>query len=529
MATLPLLDVALDLSTSLAAADRYQRLVEALLRVVPADAAVLLRLDGGALQVLAAVGLVPEAHGRRFDPAEHPRLDAILRGLGPVRFPGDDPRPDPYDGLIAGGWHVHEVHSCMGAALRVGGEVVGVLTADACRPGVFEGLDPDVFATFAALAAAGLRTAALIEALEERAERRGALSRRLVAEVLHREGGELIGASPVMRALHEELEAVAGSDLGVLLLGETGVGKELAARTLHARSARADAPLVTVNCASLTESVAESELVGHARGAFTGAVGERMGPFELAHGGTLLLDEVGELPLSVQPRLLRALQQGEVRRVGAERPRRVDVRVIAATNRDLAEEVRLGRFRADLYHRLAVYPIHVPPLRARGDDVLLLAGRFLELARARLGSGPLQLSAEALDALRAWSWPGNVRELEHTLLRAALRATGARRGQPATLLARHLELGPAVLEPPTAAPPPAEPAPRQRTLSEAMDAHQRALVSEALRASGGSGAEAGRRLGVDRGNLQRLAQRLGVRRDETGAARASETEPREGT
>ena len=275
---------------------------------------------------------------------------------------------------------------------------------------------------------------------------------------------------------------MAGSDLTVLITGETGTGKELVARTLQAWSRRAEQPLVHVNCAALPESIAESELFGHVRGSFTGAVSERAGRFELAHRGTLFLDEVGELPLSIQPMLLRALQEGEVQRVGANRPRNVDVRVIAATNRDLAREVRTGCFRPDLYHRLCVYPIHVPPLRERGDDVLLLTGHFLDQARARLGTGPIQLGPSARSPLLRWSWPGNVRELEHVLLPGVLRAAGSLRGQPVTVDAEHLDLPHVASEGPV--PSPSAPAPDGGIpdvgLRDAVDEFQRRLILRAV-------------------------------------------------
>ncbi len=505
-----LLDIALDLTASLSTADRYRRLTAAVRRIVPCDAAALLRLRDGALEPVAADGLVPEALGRRFAPAEHPRLAAILEAEGPVRFPADDPRPDPYDDLIAGVARDDlQVHSCMGCALRVGDELVGALTVDALRPGAFDDVEDEAVATLAALAAASVRTAALIEALQDQARRRGEVSRQLVAEALARGGGEIVGQSEAIEALRREIEAVAGSDLTVLITGETGTGKELVARTLHARSGRAERPLVYLNCAALPESIAESELFGHRKGAFTGAVADRAGKFELADGGTLFLDEIGELPATIQPKLLRALQGGEIQRVGDDRDLRVDVRVLAATNRDLQAEVVAGRFRADLYHRLGVYIIDVPPLRDRGSDVALLAGLFLDRARMQLGLGPVRLSAPARAALEAAPWPGNVRELEHVLQRAALRASGGRRGEPVRIEPRHLDLGAAdaPADPAPAPPPPA----LEGTLAEATDDFQRALVAQVLEAAGGNWAEAARRLGVDRSNLHRLGRRLGLK------------------
>jgi anaerobic nitric oxide reductase transcription regulator len=240
-------------------------------------------------------------------------------------------------------------------------------------------------------------------------------------------------------------------------------------------------------------------------------VRERCGKFELADGGTLLLDEVGELPLGVQAKLLRVLQSGQLQRLGSDREHRVDVRVLAATNRDLAAEVRAGRFRADLYHRLGAYPLTVPPLRERGRDVLLLAGGFLEENRVRLGLRGLRLAADAQQALLHQPWPGNVRELEHLLARAALRALAGQMPRPRilTLHAEHLDLAPAggaAADHDAAALPSAG-----TSLRQAVDEVQRRLIEQALARHAGNWAAAARELGQDRGNLQRLARRLGLK------------------
>jgi anaerobic nitric oxide reductase transcription regulator len=339
------------------------------------------------------------------------------------------------------------------------------------------------------------------------------------------EDNEIIGQDPAIDRLLHELGVVADSGLPVLLTGETGVGKELFAHRLHAMSRRARKPLVQVNCAALPESLAESELFGHVRGAFSGATTDRPGRFEAAHGGTLFLDEVGELPLAIQAKLLRTLQNGEIQRLGSDRPRQVDVRVIAATNRNLREHVREGSFRADLYHRLSVYPIPIPPLRERGNDVLLLAGRFLERNRARLGLRSLRLSAGAQQALRRYNWPGNVRELEYVISRAALKTVsrGADRNDIVTLEAEVLDLD--ALESPAGhmaplttsfdatptAPstPPVPPVPPGATLRDAVDQVQRACIRQALDAHGANWAAAARALGLDASNLHKLARRLG--------------------
>ncbi|GMV40230.1 MAG: hypothetical protein AMXMBFR64_19460 [Myxococcales bacterium] len=503
-----LLDIALDLTASLSTQERYQRLLAAVRAVVPCDASALMRNEGGVLVPVVVAGLTPETLGRRFVPAEHPRLAAIVASREPVRFRADDPRADPYDGYVsASPDHLTHVHSCMGSSLHVGDELVGVLTVDAMEPGAFDRVADRTFAAFAALAAATMRTAGLIEALERAVERKGRVAEHLVTTALLRQGGELVGQSEAMRTLRAELEVIAASELTVLVTGETGVGKELVARTLHAGSRRSRQALVYVNCAALPESIAESELFGHVRGAFTGAVEDRAGKFELADGGTLFLDEVGELAPSIQAKLLRALQSGEIQRVGADRDVRVDVRVVAATNRELTVEVAAGRFRADLYHRLSVYPVRVPPLREREGDVALLAGLFLDRARVQLGLGSARLGRAAREALARYSWPGNVRELEHVIMRAALRASGGRRRADALIDVSHLGLD-------GAAPAPETPVAAPLVglgLADATATFQRDLILRAVESSGGNWAEAARRLGLDRGNLHRTARRLGLK------------------
>jgi len=306
---------------------------------------------------------------------------------------------------------------------------------------------------------------------------------------------------------------VGGSDLTVLITGETGVGKELVAQAIHAASPRAEKPIISLNCAALPDTLVESELFGHVRGAFTGAVNDRRGKFELANGGTLFLDEVGELSLSVQAKLLRVLQSGQLQRLGSDREHQVDVRLIAATNRDLAEEVRSGRYRADFYHRLSVYPLQVPALRERGRDVLLLSGFFLEQNRSRLGLGSLRLSADAQAALLAYNWPGNVRELEHLIGRSALKALGNGRERP-----KILSLSAADLDLPTAAPQ----APQEQALAppelesgvdlrQATENYQRQLIGACLERHQHNWASAARELGLDRANLGRMAKRLGLK------------------
>lgn len=234
----------------------------------------------------------------------------------------------------------------------------------------------------------------------------------------------IIGSETGLRSVMEQIELVAPSDAPVLLLGETGTGKEVVARAIHHRSRRVSGPFVRVNCGAIPPELVDSELFGHERGSFTGAVGERKGWFERADGGTLFLDECGELPLAAQVRLLRILQDGSFERVGGERPMHVDVRIVAATHRDLQALVSDGRFRQDLWYRIAVFPIHLPPLRSRPGDIPSLAAHFALRAAKRLGTAPLMPSAEDIRLLVSYPWPGNVRELAAVIERAAILGAG---------------------------------------------------------------------------------------------------------
>jgi DNA-binding NtrC family response regulator len=236
--------------------------------------------------------------------------------------------------------------------------------------------------------------------------------------------GEIIGQSRAWRQITKQTEMVAPTDATVLVLGETGTGKELIARELHRRSRRKDKPLVWVNCACIPKELYESEFFGHARGAFTSAVKDRVGRFEAAAGGTLFLDEIGEIPLELQSKLLRVLQEKCYERVGEERTRRADVRIVAATNRDLKKEVAAGRFREDLYYRLNVFPIKVLPLRDRKDDIPLLASYFIETSVKELGCPRPRLTTAGIETLQAYDWPGNIRELRNVIERAAIFAQG---------------------------------------------------------------------------------------------------------
>lgn len=511
-----LLPLVRDLSIELPELERYRRLLAAMRRLFPSDAAALLRLDGDMLVPLAVDGLTADTLGRRFRVAEHPRFIQLLANAGPTRFPSDSPLPDPYDGLVQGLRGHLPVHDCLGCPLVVEGRAWGLVTLDALDPARFASIDMASLQAFLSLAAATVSVVERIDSLarigEEERRRADAFHQQASAQ----RGAQLIGASGVHRDLMREIDVVASSDLTVLITGETGVGKELVASAIQARSSRAGKPMIRINCAALPDHLAESELFGHVRGAFSGATADRRGKFDIAAGGTLFLDEVGELSLAVQAKLLRVLQSGELQRVGSDREHKVDIRLIAATNRDLAEEVRQGRFRADFYHRLSVYPLRVAPLRERSRDVLLLAGFFLEENRSRLGLTALRLAADAESTLLAYDWPGNVRELEHLIARSALKALAGQAGRPRilTLTARELGLAPASqarvsMEHPVEAG--AAAIPRDDHFRTAVASFERRMVADALALHQYNWAATARALGLDRANLNRLATRLGLK------------------
>ncbi len=271
-------------------------------------------------------------------------------------------------------------------------------------------------------------TIGLISCIEERKSLE--FENEYLQEELRDNYRTMLGDSPALQKVLAQIEMVAPTQASVLILGESGTGKELVARAIHEHSPRKNAALVRVNCASVPRELFESEFFGHVRGAFTGAVKDRVGRFELAHQGTLFLDEIGEVPVELQSKLLRVLQEGQFEKVGEDRTRTVDVRIIAATNRDLEAEVKAGRFRQDLYYRLSVFPIEVPPLRDRVEDIPTLARHFLEQAARKLGTGNPRLTAAQIKELQSYDWPGNVRELQNVIERAVIRSRNG-----------HLDLG----------------------------------------------------------------------------------------
>src|SRR5687768_4608072 len=336
---------------------------------------------------------------------------------------------------------------------------------------------------------------------------------RREAEALRAElglSGEMVGTSPAMERLREMIARVAPTDSRVLISGESGTGKELVAAAIHAGSARRDRPFIRVNCAALPRDLVESEMFGHEKGAFTGAVDRRIGRFELAHQGTLLLDEVGDLGPEAQAKLLRVIEAREVERLGSAKPISIDVRVVAATNKALQKAAREGSFREDLLFRLNVIPIDVPPLRERPGDIPALIAHFATLFRVRTGRATSDWSTEAINQLQRHSWPGNVRELANIVERIVILHSGQRvtprevaqvlsiENSGTTLVTE--QIGADQLD---------------SSLSEMLDDYERLLITRALAMSNGNIAEAARRLKTDRPNLYRRMKRLGVAGDTT--------------
>ena len=316
-------------------------------------------------------------------------------------------------------------------------------------------------------------------------------------------GALLVGASRQMEQVRETIRRVAPTDARVLIVGESGTGKELAASAIHGLSPRQGGPFVRVNSAAIPRDLVESEMFGHEKGAFTGADTRRRGRFELAHGGTLFLDEVGDLGAEAQGKLLRVLELGTVQRVGGGSQIEVDVRVLAATNRDLREDIRGGRFREDLLFRLEVVPLRMPPLRERLDDLPMLVEHIGQRLRRRQGLTPPELTPDAMEALQRHSWPGNVRELLNFMERLAILHLGDRVGLEGVFEFLNLSSGPGSI--------PAYLEGDSRTLSERLDHFEAELIRGALAACGDNMTEAARKLRTDRANLYRRVKRLGLR------------------
>jgi formate hydrogenlyase transcriptional activator len=374
--------------------------------------------------------------------------------------------------------------------------VLGTLNLASYRPDAFSDADMELLAQVAVQFAIALENALAYCEIEELKNR--LTEEKLILEDEMRSGyqfEEIVGESPALRRVLQQVESVAPTDSTVLLLGETGVGKERVARAIHNLSRRSQAPFVKINCAAIPSGLLESELFGHEKGAFTGAIAQKVGRFELAEGGTIFLDEVGDIPLELQPKLLRVLQEQEFERLGGNRTIRADTRVVAATNRDLSTMVAERQFRSDLYYRLNVFPIRVPPLRERTEDIPLLARFFAQMYSRRLSRNVETIPSATMDALMRYSWPGNIRELENLIERAVILSPGSALRVPLAEIQSMEEAAPAG--------------------SATLEQIEREHILQALRASNwklsGSGGAAVR-LGMKRTTLQSKIKKLGISR-----------------
>ncbi len=404
------------------------RAVEALGRLIPYDLVTVMELRGDVLRVRVSRGALssPAVDQHRLHLDEFPGIRVLLSDDRSRAFTERDHRDgdgDAFDGVL----DLPHGHSCMVVPLRSQSDVLGIMTFDRSICEEYSAAVVELADVFGKLLAVAIGYGEQSAFLQRMGEQLVEQNRWLVEHVPGRtEATDLMEASrsPAMVDVVRLARQVAVADSPVLITGETGTGKEVLADAIHGWSPRAENPQVGINCAALPRDLIESELFGHVKGAFSGATSQRMGRFQAANGGTLFLDEVGELPVDLQPKLLRALQEGCFEPVGSDRTIRVDVRVVAATNRDLVAAVTEKEFRQDLYYRLAVFPIHLPPLRDRREDVSVIAENFLAVLSRRTGGGPWRLTEPSLRWLEAQPWPGNVRELANTLERATILSSG---------------------------------------------------------------------------------------------------------
>ena len=442
------------------------------------------RIDGSFHRIPLSVPLKIAHIARTGDPIRIDRLDRDDRW---VKFP----EWARAEGMVA----------FAGRPLVFRGETLGVL-------GVFRRIELDdrcwewlrMLSDAAAIAVKNARTLEEAESLRRALE----LERDYLREEVRQRGsfGEILGRSQVLQRVLRDVDTVAATDTSVLILGESGTGKELVARAIHQRSPRADKPLVKVNCGSIPRELFESEFFGHVRGSFTGAVRDRIGRFQLANGGTLFLDEVGEIPLDLQAKLLRVLQDGEFERVGDDTTRRVNVRVLAATNRDLQREIADGRFRLDLFYRLGVFPIEMPPLRSRPEDIPDLISHFVRQCCERLHVAVPRVPVRELDRARDYDWPGNIRELQNAVERAVILTRG---GTLELFLPAALQRFPL---PTSTRQEEDEIIPEREWLDLERANVMRALRKSAFRLYGAGGAA--ERLGLNAGTLASRLKRLGI-------------------
>ena len=484
------LNVLLDFSRTLNSVRGLQALqekaLEAVLGAVPADQAAILLTEDGADVFSSIVGRDRRLGVNQAVHASQTILNRVLKENIAV-LSSDVQSDDTYreaESLLE-----RRVHSVLAVPLEVQGKVLGVMYLEASSPGAR--FDSDLLQLVTTL---GNITALTIENARH-LERLDGENRRLHEELnIHH---SMVGESKAMREVYEFVSRVAGRDSTVLISGESGTGKELVARAVHQNSARADKPFVAINCAAITETLLESELFGHERGAFTGAVAQKKGKLEVAEGGTVFLDEIGELALPMQAKLLRVLQEREFERVGGTRPIKLDVRLIAATNRDLKEASRTGTFRSDLYYRLNVVSLQMPALRERREDIPLLAAFFAAQHAEKVKRRVAGISPEAQACLMRYDWPGNVRELENAIERAVVL------GSTEVILAE--DLPDSILEETVASGQPVN------ALAEGIREAKKVLIERAIEQANGNYTEAAKILGVHANHLFRLIRTLNLK------------------
>ena len=480
LATSKLADFARQLANEPGLDNALTRLLDSLIEVVRADKGFVLQMIEGAPQMLKARNFQRENVADAVERLSDTIVQRVLTTQQPLRIEDalHDAEFNASESVVS-----LKVASVICLPLVLRGELLGAIYLGNDKlANTFTERELEVAQSFCSTAALLIELGRQLDEL--RADKK-ALQERLEEQAY----GDIVGAAEAMRDIFRKIDKVAATDISVLVTGETGTGKELIAREIHRRSPRKNGPFVAINCGAIPENLLESELFGHAKGAFTGAVASRPGRFQAAHGGTLFLDEIGEMPAALQVKLLRALQERTVTRVGENKAEPVDIRVVAATNKDLDEEMKAARFREDLYYRINVVHLHLPPLHERGEDAVMLAKWFLGRAARELASKVKGFSPQALVAIKRFRWPGNIRQLENRIKKAVVLAERPLIGPD------DLELRPEQLEP-------------ILPLAEARDEWQKRYINEVLERNAGNRTKTAKDLGVDPRTIFRHLERM---------------------
>jgi transcriptional regulator with GAF, ATPase, and Fis domain len=480
IATLRLAEFARQLANEPGVDSALTRLLDALIEVVRADKGFVLVVNDGAPQVLKARNFQRENVADAVERLSDTIVNRVLqtRQALCIEDAVHDAQFNASESVVN-----LKLASVMCLPLVMRGELLGAIYLGNDKlANLFTDRELEVAMSFCS-------TAVLLVELGRQLDELRADKKALLERLDEHAYGDIIGACDPMRDIFRKIDKVAGTDISLLVTGETGTGKELIAREIHRRSPRKNGPFVAINCGAIPENLLESELFGHAKGAFTGAVVARPGRFQAAHGGTLFLDEIGEMPAALQVKLLRALQEHAVTRVGENKAELVDIRVVAATNKDLDEEMKAGRFREDLYYRVNVVHLHLPALRDRGEDAAMLAKWFLARAVRELGSKVKGFSPQALVAIKRFRWPGNIRQLENRIKKAVVLA------ERPLISPDDLDLRPEHLEP-------------ILPLAAARDEWQKRYINEVLERNGGNRTKTAKDLGVDPRTIFRHLERL---------------------